>query len=80
MRNDAGAQVGASRPSRANEADAEQADGDAAPGDGETDSRWRPFERVCTAADVPAEPVRWLWKDHFALGKISVSGRPYTRT
>ena len=67
MTNDAGARVGASRPSRATEADAEPAEG-VATGDGDPDGRWR----VCTAADVPAEPVRWLWKDHFALGKISV--------
>ena len=71
MTNDAGARVGASRPSRATEADAERAEG-VATGDGDPDGRWRPFERICTAADVPAEPVRWLWKDHFALGKISV--------
>jgi len=66
MTNDAGARVGASRPSRATEA--EQVEGDAVPGG--PDSRWRPFERVCTAADVPAEPVRWLWQDDFALGKM----------
>ena len=32
----------------------------------------RPAPAVRTAADVVAEPVRWLWKDHFALGKIAV--------
>ena len=29
-------------------------------------------EVVCTAADVPVQAVRWLWKDHFAIGKISL--------
>ena len=32
----------------------------------------RTGEVVCSAADVPAEAVRWLWKDHFAIGKISL--------
>jgi hypothetical protein len=27
---------------------------------------------VRMAAEVPAQPVRWLWKDQLALGKIAV--------
>jgi putative DNA primase/helicase len=37
-----------------------------------SDAEGRPELAVRTAADVVAEPVRWLWKDHFPLGKISV--------
>ena len=33
---------------------------------------WWAGEVVCTAANVPVEAVQWLWKDHFAIGKISL--------
>jgi hypothetical protein len=33
---------------------------------------WRTGQVVCTAADFPVEAVQWLWKDHFAIGKISL--------
>ena len=38
--------------------------------------RWRPGQLLCPAVDVPAEAVRWLWRNHFAVGKIAVVAGP----
>jgi hypothetical protein len=71
MISDAGIEAGASSSAGAIKPQVEAAGRYAAAG-----RPARPLEQFCTAADVPAEPVDWLWKNHFAPRKLSVVAGP----